>query len=103
MPKKKEVKKIYDRMKSVRRNALLEAVWDSNDVSRLNQVLDTGYCGGMTVREFTAVVLADTVNFPLGIDTPISIGDFEGNSRSNVLSISTGGDKSDHVCIMGGV
>ena len=83
------------------RGALLSAVWGKKKVTRLNQIIDNDYCGRLTVREFVAIVLADKLNFPKGIDTPMCIGDFEGNFCTNVLSVTVGGDKSDHVCVMG--
>lgn len=83
------------------RSALLSAVWGKKKVTRLNQIIDKGYCGRLTVREFAAMVLSDRLNFPKGLDTPMCIGDFEGNFCTNVLSVTVGGDKSDHVCIMG--
>ena len=83
------------------RGALLSAVWGKNNVKRLNQIIDNDYCGRLTVREFAAMVLADSINFPKGLDTPMCIGDFEGNFCTNVLSVTVGGDKSDLVCIMG--
>lgn len=83
------------------RGALLSAVWKNEKVTLLNTLMKNEYCGGLTVREFVAIVLADVLNFPLGIDTPMCIGDFEGNYCTNVLSVTVGGDKSDHVCIMG--
>ena len=83
------------------RETLLSAVWGNKKINRLNDVIKNEYCGGLTVREFVAIVLADSINFPIGIDTPMCIGDFEGNFCTNVLSVTVGGDKSDHVCVMG--
>jgi hypothetical protein len=83
------------------RNALLSIVWGKKKITRLNQVISNNYCGRLTVREFAAMVLADRLNFPKGLDTPMCIGDFEGNFCTNVLSVTVGGDKSDHVCVMG--
>ena len=83
------------------RGDLLSAVWGKKKVNRLNQIIDNDYCGRLTVREFAALVLADKLNFPKGLDTPMCIGDFEGNFCTNVLSVTVGGDKSDHVCVMG--
>mgnify|MGYP007122069064 CR=1 FL=1 len=91
----KQSKPIEDRI------ALLSAVWGKKKVTRLNKIIDKDYCGRLTVREFAAMVLADRLNFPKGLDTPMCIGDFEGNFCTNVLSVTVGGDKSDHVCIMG--
>lgn len=96
-----QAKKVAERMEENRRGALLSAVWGSKKSSRLNQIIDNDYCGRLTVREFASIVLADRLNFPKGIDTPICIGDFEGNFCTNVLSVTVGGDSSDHVCIMG--
>ena len=88
-----------------RRGALLTAVWGSKKSSRLKQIIDSGYCGRLTVREFVSIVLADGLNFPNGLDTPMCIGDFEGNFCTNILSISRGptigGVNSDHICVMG--
>ena len=95
------VETIAERMDENRRGAMLSAVWGSKNSSRLNHIIDNGYCGRLTVREFASIVLADMLNFPNGLDTPICIGDFEGNFCTNVLSVTVGGDKSDHVCIMG--
>ena len=83
------------------RGDLLSAVWGKKKVGRLNQIIDNDYCGRLTVREFAALVIADKLNFPKGLDTPICISDFEGNFCTNVLSVTVGGDKSDHVCVMG--
>lgn len=83
------------------RNALLSVVWGKRPTPRLNKVLDNGYCGKLTVREFAALVLADNLNFPKGLDTPMCIGDFEGNFCTNILGVTVGGPKSDHVCVMG--
>ena len=81
--------------------ALPSAVWGKKKGTRLNQIIDNDYCGRLTVREFAAMVLADRLNFPKGLDTPMCIGDFEGNFCTNVRSVTVGGDKSDHVCIIG--
>lgn len=83
------------------RGALLAAVWGSRKTSRLNRIIDNDYCGRLTVREFASIVLADIFHFPNGLDTPMCISSFEGNFCTNVLSVTVGGDKSDHVCIMG--
>lgn len=83
------------------RGAMLSLVWGKKKVTRLNKILDTKYCGGLTVREFAALVLADRLNFPKGLDTPMCIGDFEGNFCTNILGVTVGGPKSDHVCVMG--
>lgn len=96
MPRKKKEEGAEDE-----RARLLKSVWGNRGVRRLNSILDTDFCGVLTVREFVAIVLADKVNFPRGIDTPLSIGDFEGNRWANIVSISVGGSYSDHVCIMG--
>lgn len=85
----------YDRL------AMLSVLWRGKRLKRLNKVIMDGYCGRLTVREFVSIVLDDKMSFPKGIDTPICIGDFEGNFRTNVLSVTVGGDKSDHVCISG--
>ena len=85
------------------RARLLKSVWGGRGVRRLNSILDTDFCGVLTVREFVAIVLANKLNFPRGIDTPLSIGDFEGNRWTNVVSMSVGGSFDDHVCIMGGL
>lgn len=97
MPRKEKEKGDEDE-----RARLLKSVWGNRGVRRLNSILDTDFCGVLTVREFVAIVLADKVNFPRGIDTPLSIGDFEGNRWADRVSISVGGDYSDHVYIMGG-
>ena len=70
---------------------------------RLAKIIDPDYCGHLTVREFAWAVANDHLNFPKGLDTPLSIGDFEGNFWTDMLSFTTGGEKSDHVCIMGGI
>ncbi len=80
---------------------LMSCIWGHRKVTRLNKVIAANYCGRMTVREFVALVLVDNVNFPNGIDTPMCIGDFEGNFCTNVLHISMGGDNDDHVCVRG--
>jgi hypothetical protein len=85
------------------RSDLLSAVWGKKKNTRLNKVTREAYCGRITVRELAAIVLADRLNFPEGIDTPICIGDFEGNFCTNMLSVTVGGDNSDHVCIMGDI
>lgn len=78
----------------------LAAIWGSRKVTRLNKVASAEFCGKMTVREFAAVALADVTNFPKGLDTPLCIGDFEGNFCTNVLSITIGVDES-HLCVSG--
>ena len=95
------VQAIVKRMDENRRSALLSAVWGSKKSSRLNRIIDDGYCGRLTVREFASIVLADRLNFPDGLDTPMCIGDFECNFCTNVLSVSVGGERSDHVCVKG--
>lgn len=95
------VKAVVKRMDDNRRSALLAAVWGSKKSSRLNKIIDNDYCGRLTVREFASIVLADRLRFPDGLDTPMCIGDFEGNFCTNVLSVSAGGENSDHVCIKG--
>lgn len=82
-----------------RRMELL-AIWGNLKVERLNEVASTEFCGKMTVRELAAVALADTTNFPKGLDTPLCIGDFEGNFCTNALSITLGGT-GDHMCVSG--
>ena len=103
--KEKKEKKEKPKAKAHRlkedRCAVLAAVWGKRPTPRLNKVLDNDYCGRLTVREFAALVLADNLNFPKGLDTPMCIGDFEGNFCTNTLSVTVGGPKSDHVCIMG--
>lgn len=79
----------------------LAAVWGSRKVTRLNKVASAEFCGKMTVRDLAAVALADTTNFPKGLDTPLCIGDFEGNFCTNVLSVMLGGDDSSHLCVSG--
>ena len=98
MPRKKKAEGAEDE-----RARLLKSVWGNRGVRRLNSILDTDFCGVLTVREFVAIVLADYVNFPRGIDTPLSVGDFGGNGWSDRVSISVGGSYDDHVCIMGGI
>lgn len=83
------------------RGALLRDIWGRRGAKRLNKVLDADYCGVMTVREFVALVLADTLNFPRGLDTAMCIGDFEGNFCTDIVGVTTGGPLSDHICIMG--
>lgn len=78
----------------------LVAIWGSRKVARLNEVASTEFCGKMTVRELAAVALADTTNFPRGLDTPLCIGDFGGNFCTNALSITLGGT-GDHMCVIG--
>lgn len=99
--KSKAVVAVEAMMDENRRGALLAAVWGSKKSSRLNQIIDHDYCGRLTVREFASIVLSDRLNFPNGLDTPMCIGDFEGNFCTNVLSVTVSGDKSDHVCISG--
>ena len=77
------------------------AVWGDRNAMRLDKVASTDFCGKMTVRELAAVALADTTNFPKGLDTPLCIGDFAGNFCTNVLGIALGGDGNDHLCISG--
>ena len=77
----------------------LVAVWGGRKITGLNKVMKESYCGKLTVREIAAIVLADTTNFPQGLDTPVCIGDFEGNFSTNVLSITMGGDGNDHLCV----
>lgn len=79
----------------------LVAIWGHRKVTRLNRVASEKSCGKMTVRDLAAVALADTTNFPKGLDTPLCIGDFEGNFSTNVLSVTLGGDDSSHLCISG--
>ena len=83
------------------RSTLLAQIWGHQKVTRLNKLIDPDYCGKMTVRDLASIVLADTTNFPQGLDTPLCIGDFEGNFCTNVLSVTTGGEESDHICVMG--
>lgn len=81
------------------RMTLLAQIWGNRKITRL--IVDPNYCGKITVRDLASIVLADTTNFPHGLDTPLCIGDFEGNFRTNVLSVRTGGDNSDHICVTG--
>lgn len=83
------------------RGTMLSLVWGKRRVARLNEVIDADYCGCLTVREFVAIVLADKLNFPRGLDTHLCIGDFEGNFCTNTLGVTVGGSMSDHVCVMG--
>ena len=103
--KKKEAKQNGEHKrqesKSEMRKTLLKQIWGHRKVTRLNTIIDPNYCGKMTVCDLASIVLADTTNFPQGLDTPLCIGDFEGNFCTNVLSVSTGGEESDHICVMG--
>lgn len=74
----------------------------ASEQKRLEEIMVPDYCGRLTVREFVWAVANDHLNFPMGLDTPLSIGDFEGNCWTDMLSFTTGGEKSDHVCLMGG-
>lgn len=85
----------YDRIE------MLSGLWRGKRLKRLNEVIKPGYCGRLTVREFVSIVLTDKMRFPKGIDTPICIGDFEGNFRTNVLGVTVDGKNNDHVCVMG--
>lgn len=80
---------------------LLSEIWGKRRLKRLNQVIKQEFCGVMTVREFVAIVLDDKNSFPRGLDTWLSIGDFEGNFCTNVLAVRLGGMSSDHVCLCG--
>lgn len=80
---------------------LLSEIWGKRRLARLNQVIKKEFCGVMTVREFVAIVLDDKNSFPRGLDTWLSIGDFEGNFCTNVLSVTLGGRSNDHVCLCG--
>ena len=79
---------------------LLSRIWGRKKSSRLSEIIDVDFCGKMTVRELAAIVLADRKSFPNGLDTPLCIGDFEGNFCTNVLSVTTGGAQV-HACITG--
>ena len=74
-------------------------MWGDRKVTKLNRLADADYCGKFTVRELAAVVLADTTNFPKGLDTPLCVGDFEGNFCTNVLGVTLGGAGNDHLCV----
>ena len=92
-------------MKLTRQQELV-AVWGDRKITRLNKVANADYCGKFTVRDIAAVVLADATNFPQGLDTPVCIGDFEGNFSTNMLSVTLGGEPKgklpgDHLCISG--
>ena len=87
-------------MKLTRQQELV-VVWGDRKITRLNEVANADYCGKFTVRDIAAVVLADATNFPQGLDTPVCVGDFEGNFCTNVLSVTLGGDDSSHLCISG--
>lgn len=83
---------------------LMSRLWGNRKLKRVNEIIKSDYCGHLTVRELAVLALSDVVNFPQGIDTPICIGDFEGNFSTNIMSVSLGGtslDKLDHLCIMG--
>lgn len=84
----------------------LAAIWGGRKTTRLNKVAKGSYCGKLTLRDIAAIALADSVNFPKGLDTPVCIGDFEGNFSTNVLSVTLGGKPEgglpgDHICISG--
>lgn len=64
----------------------------------LNKVNDVGYCGPLTVRQLAAIALYDRTSFPLGLDTPLHIGDFEGNFQCATLSVTCGDRGSLCVC-----
>lgn len=83
------------------RGELLSQIWGTRKVTRLNQIIKDDYCGSLTVREFMAIVLADKLNFPRGLDTTLTIGDFEGNFTAMTLSVTTSGSMSDCVCLTG--
>ena len=83
------------------RGGLLSKIWGTRKVTRLNQIIKDDYCGPLTVREFMAIVLADKLNFPRGLDTTLTIGDFEGNFTAMTLGVTTSGRFSDCVCLTG--
>lgn len=83
------------------RQAQAAQLWGKKKITRLNQVIDPDYCGKLTLRELVTAVLLDELNFPQGLDTPLCIGDFEGNSCTNILSFTVGGSGNDHLCMMG--
>ena len=64
----------------------------------LTKVGNTDYCGPLTVRQLAAIALYDKTSFPLGLDTPLHIGDFEGNFQCATLSVTQGDDDSLCVC-----
>ena len=64
----------------------------------LNKVIKPGYCGPLTVRQVAAIALYDKTNFPLGLDTPLHIGDFEGNFQCATLSVMGGDEGALCVC-----
>lgn len=82
------------------RHEELAAIWGGRKVTRLNKVASAEFCGRMTVRELAAVALVDATNFPKGLDTPLCIGDFEGNFCTDVLSITLGG-VGNLLCVSG--
>ena len=83
------------------RQAQAAQLWGKKKITRLNQVIDPDYCGKLTLRELVTAVLLDKLNFPQGLDTPLCIGDFEGNFCTNILSFTVGGSANDHLCMMG--
>lgn len=85
-------------MKKLTKQQELVAVWGGRKTTGLNKVMKASYCGKLTAREIAAIVLADSVNFPKGLDTPVCIGDFGGNFSTNVLSMTL---VRDHICIIG--
>lgn len=83
---------------------LMSRLCGNRKLKRVNEIIKSDYCGYLTVRELAVLALSDVVNFPQGIDTPICIGDSEGNFSTNIMSVTLGGvslDKLDHLCIMG--
>lgn len=98
---KTDAEKAKNAKTAMERATLLRDIWGKRKVTRLNLICNPNFCGVFTVREFLAVVLADAHSFPRGLDTWLSIGDFEGNFCTNVLSVSLGGSASDHVCLTG--
>jgi len=83
------------------RTKLVKEIWGKRKITRVNKVIDPEYCGKLTMRELCVIVLLDKLNFPDGLDTPLCVGDFEGNFCTNVLGVTKGGEQSDHLCLMG--
>lgn len=84
---------------SARRSTEATVLWGNRDAKRLADITSCEFCGKMTVRELATIAAVDGINFPQGLDTPLCVGDFEGNYCTNVLSVTMGGAKSDHLCL----
>lgn len=96
--KAKKTKKTRSRSDK-QRSAEATVLWGSRNAKRLADIVSCDFCGKLTVRELATIAAVDGNSFPMGLDTPLCVGDSEGNYCTNILSVTMGGPNNDYLCV----